>query len=187
MSSSGDNSSGGAWWRGLWPIAAIVVVASVLAFFLIPDRNKPRNGAPQNPNRGSLAADECERLTSQLNEAVGNLEAGQLQKAENALAQLAQKLPDEPAAVRNLAICRLLIFQSVPAEDGRSDPVAARVAIEAAKKLEPRSADPHILASRLAARAEDIPAAVAELEQAAKLSPDDAAVRFELSSIGDGA
>jgi hypothetical protein len=185
MSSSGGNPSGGASWRGLWPVAAIVVVASVLAFFLIPDRNRLRNGGPQNPNRGSLTTDECERLTSQLNETVGNLEAGQLQKAEGALAELVQKLPNEPAAVRNLAICRVLAF-TASRQPGEDEPPIAPVqsALDAARKLEPRSPVSHILAARVAAHRQDPETAVAELEAAAKLTPDNPAIWYEIFDVG---
>jgi hypothetical protein len=185
MSSGGANPNGGASWRGLWPVAVVVAVACVLAFFLIPDRKGPPGGGPRKVIRSGMSDEECERLTARLNEAVGSLEAGELQKAESAFLELSQKFPREPAAVRNLAICRLLIFDAVPLDDSRSDPAAARTAIEAAKKIEPGSAIPHILAARLAARADDVAAAVAELEQAAKLSPDDAAVWFELYSFGE--
>jgi predicted Zn-dependent protease len=185
MSSSGGSPNAGASWRGLWPVAAVVAIASVLAFFLIPDRKGPPAGGSRKVVRGGMSDEECELLSARLNEAVGNLEAGQLQNAEGALAELAQKLPDQPAAVRNLAICRVLAFVEprLPGE-GELPLAPVQSALDAARKLEPASPVPHILAARVAAQQQDAQAAVTELEAAATLAPDNPAIQYEIFDVG---
>src|SRR5438552_2794122 len=104
MPSIDEKNAGNGSSRGLWLLFAVIVLICVAAWFLLP-KNEPR------PNRiigGKPNADDCERLTSRLNEAVGYLESDQLAKADEALSELLPKFSREPAVVRNLAICRVV-------------------------------------------------------------------------------
>jgi hypothetical protein len=156
-------------------VPIVILICCAAAYFVFEARYRRKQ-------------EECERLTVQLNEAVGYLEAGQFGKADAALAPLAAKLPQEPAAVRNLAICRVLAFLEPlkPGETERS-PAPAQAAVEAARNLEPRSPVPHLLAARIAEHLQDSPAAVAELRAAADLAADDAAIWYDLYVVGESA
>lgn len=184
MSTSDEKQNGGRSMRGLWPVAAVIVVAGVLAYFFVPRRDPQKNANPSKVDGGSPALEDCEWLTAQLNEAVGYLESLDLPNAEKALFALAQKFPAEPAAVRNLAICRALALDRLSAEAARSDPAQALPAVEAARKLEPNSPIPPLLAAHVASHFEDAATAIGELEGAAKLAPDDPAIAYELYYTG---
>jgi uncharacterized protein HemY len=140
-------------------VAFVSVVVGIVAYVLRDARERQEQ-------------DRCERLTAQLNEAVGSLESGDFVKADAALSELARKLPNEPAAVRNLAICRVLAFLA-PRKPGEPEasPEPAQSALDAARNLEPRSPVPHILAARMAHRPEDAATSINALEEAARLAP----------------
>jgi hypothetical protein len=163
-----------------WIVGAVIVLAIVAAYFLLPPTRPLKNGNGPNRISGNPTPDECERLASQLNSAIGFLESDQLPKADDALVDLSQQFPNDPAAVRNLAICRVLLLEKLSPEEARRDPTDTLPAIDAAKKLEPRSPVPLILAARVATRQDNLAQAIAELEAAAKLAPDDAAVWYEV-------
>jgi len=168
MSASAGRPEGRVPSRGLWGVPIVILVCCAAAYFVFDSRYRRRQ-------------EECERLTAQLNEAVGYLEAGQFDKADAALAALAARLPQEPAAVRNLAICRVLAFlEPVKPEQAEPSPAPARAAVEAARKLEPRSPVPHLLAARIAEHLQDSAAAIAELRAAANLAADDPAIWYDL-------
>src|SRR5262249_34374569 len=57
-------------------------------------------------------------------------------------------------------------------------------ALDADRKLEPGSPVPHLLAARVAAHQQDAETAVAELEAAAKLAPDNPAIWYEIFDVG---
>jgi len=184
MSANPENPNGGTSWRGLWPVAAVILIAGILAFFWLPKNEPQQNGRPKNGEATKPAAADCERLTARLNEATGYLEALDFPNAEKALSALANEFPREPAAIRNLAICRALALDKVSAEEARHDPARAGAAIEADRKLEPSSPIPHVLAAHVASHQDDVAAAIAELEAAAKLAPDDPAIAFKLYFAG---
>jgi hypothetical protein len=163
--------------RGLWATAVVVFfcLIGIGAFLLIEAGNRRRQ-------------EECEHLAAQMNEAVGYLEAGQLDKADAVLSDLARRFPREPAAVRNLAICRVLaVVQPQKQEGGEISPAPAQAALDALRSLEPGSPVPHVLAARLAAHLQDTPTAVAELHAAGKLAADDAPIWYDLSVVGESA
>ncbi|HEY3964300.1 MAG TPA: CRTAC1 family protein [Planctomycetaceae bacterium] len=133
------------------------------------------------------ATADCEKWTTLLNEAVGLLESApdnRLADADQLLSDLVRQFPKEPAAVRNLAICRLMrvdpeMNAAVPGATP-VDPATALPAIEAAMKLEPLSPVPHILAARVALWKQDSVRALAELMEATALAPQDAATWYEI-------
>jgi len=184
MSANGDKQNGGTSFRGLWPVAAVILIAGGLAFFFLPKNEPPQNAKPKDGAGAIPAPHDCERLTAQLNEAVGYLESLELPGAEKALSALVREFPNEPAAVRNLAICRVLALDKLSTEAARSDPAGAMPAIDADRKLEPDSPIPRILAAHVASHLEDAATAIAELEAAAELAPDDPAIAYDLYNVG---
>ncbi|MGE5194442.1 MAG: FG-GAP-like repeat-containing protein, partial [Deltaproteobacteria bacterium] len=161
--------------RGLWAVVIVVLLACVATYFVFEARRRQKQ-------------EECERLTAQLNEAVGYLEAGQFDKADGALSALARMFPKEPAAVRNLAICRVLaILQPQKPGEAEPSPSLAQSALDAARSLEPRSHVPHVLAARLAANQQDAATAVAELRAAGNVAADDPAIWYDLYVVGESA
>lgn len=180
MSAKPDNSDGNGSNRNLGMAVAAIVACSVLAFVLLRKEGPPRNGADPDPDRNPVSAADCERWNSLLNESIGNLESEAYAKADQSLSELAARFPNEPAAVRNLAICRTLAVIDSKAEAAFKDPAEALLAIDAARILEPKSPVPLLLASRIARRRDDPAAAVAELEKAMQLAPNDPVIAFEI-------
>lgn len=174
----GAGASRGVWFAG----GTVVLLIAGLAIFLSNRGRRAENGKAEKTTGGSLSADECERIAGILNEAIANLENNQLSKADSALSELAKALPGEPAAVRNLAICRALSIDGMSPEISRQDPAGAKAAIDAAVSLEPKSHAPHILAARVAKRQEDVAAAIGELRVAGELAHN-AATWYELYTL----
>lgn len=169
--------------RGLWLAGGgVILLIACLAVFLSNPGRQAQNGKPGKTAGGSLSSDECERIAGILNEAIANLENNQLSTADNALSELAKTLPGEPAAVRNLAICRALSIDGMSPEISHQDPVGAKAAIDAATRLEPKSHVPHVLAARVAKRQEDVVAAIGELRVAGELAHN-AATWYELYTL----
>jgi len=182
MSANESLPSGGTATGKIWPMALVLAAVLCAGYYLTRPR-PAQNGGGQH---GAVQNDpECERWTSLLNEAVGNLENNELPKADKAFSELAVRFPKEPAAVRNLAICRTLATTDaqMSVEDARRDAAQALPAIKAAGALEPRSPIPHILAARIAARHEDLQLAVTELSAASQLAPRDAGILYEIYNV----
>ena len=152
MSANPNNSSGNGSLRGMGLAVALIAAAIVVAWFVLSPKEQPpaKGGGPDVVAVQENAVD-CERWTSLLNEAIGNLESDAYIKADKALAELAAKFPKEPAAVRNLAICRTLAVIAATPEMQFKDPAVALSAIEAARILEPDHR-PHILAARIGSK-----------------------------------
>ncbi|MBI3863898.1 MAG: VCBS repeat-containing protein [Planctomycetia bacterium] len=144
------------------------------------------------------ATSDCEKWKTLLNEALGFLEStpesapkNALAEAERLLTELSREFPKEPAAVRNLAICK--VMQVDPLNHNPSsgvppvDPATALPAIDAARALEPNSPVPHILAARVAQWMHDDLKAVSELQEAARFAPKDAANWYEIYFLATGA
>lgn len=131
------------------------------------------------------ATADCEKWKTVLNEALGFLEnapGNRLDDADRILSELVRQFPKEPAAVRNLAICRVMQVDPEMAVPGTTpiDPATAVPAIEAAMQLEPVSPVPHILAARVAQWKHDSVRALTELMVATELAPQDAATWYEI-------
>jgi tetratricopeptide (TPR) repeat protein len=183
--SANENHRSGRISLGVLGLAVVVVAAIGVAAWFIVNQKEPvpeKGKVPDSPSVHLSAAD-CEKSNSQLNEAVGNLESGAYSKADQALAGLARMFPQEPAAVRNLAICRTLAVTDSKPEPAFADPAVALPAIEAARLLEPNSPVPYLLSSRIAAKREDPDAAVAELEKAQRLAPNEAVIAYEIYNV----
>ncbi|HEY2250029.1 MAG TPA: hypothetical protein VGH74_03170, partial [Planctomycetaceae bacterium] len=168
-------------------LAVVVIgVLGLLAGFFLPGlipKQPANNGSPVDKGVAHESAADCERWTSLLNEAIGNLENVEFSKADKAFSELAAKFPREPAAVRNLAICRALaVIDSKPEPQYKDAAIThiAQPAIEAARILEPESPVPYLLAARIAIKRDDPAGAVAELEKAQQLEPLNPVIALEI-------
>ncbi len=187
MSANPNNSSGNGSIRGLGLAVALVAAVIFVAWFVLTPKEKPPvKGGGQDVVAVQESAAECERWTSLLNEAIGNLESGAFSKADQSLSELAAKFPKEPAAVLNLAICRTLAVIAATPEAQFQDPAVALPVIEAARTLKPKSPVPHLLAAQIAGKRDDPLAAIAELEKASQLAPDDPVIAYEIYSVATG-
>src|SRR5262249_42899305 len=143
MATDDDDGTGGGSIRQLAAVGVVILVACIIAFFLLRNDRNGQNAGRKLGGGNRLNPEECEQLTGRLNEVVGYLEISQgnvdtrqvLTKADEALSELARKLPNEPAAVRNLAICRVLLFKKLEPHETSNNPTFAQSAIEAARRL----------------------------------------------------
>ena len=136
MSAKPDNSDGNGSNRNLGLAVVAIVACSVLAFVLLRKEGPVQNGPGPDPDGDPVSAADCERWNSLLNESIGNLESEAYAKADQSLSELAARFPNEPAAVRNLAICRTLAVIDPKAAAAFKDPAVAIPAIEAARALD---------------------------------------------------
>lgn len=177
MSTSPNQPAG----NGPWPLWLMIIVGAIVigAGLFLVQRGKKTGGSDA----------DCEQLTAELNEAVGNLEAvgageaKRLPLADKAFSDLARRFPKEPAATRNLAICRAVAFDSLPPEQARVSTVNFKSALDALQKTEPRSPIPHFLAARIAVRQDAIPSAIDEFKKAVELAPEDPAMWYALYEV----
>ncbi|MBS0262280.1 MAG: VCBS repeat-containing protein [Planctomycetes bacterium] len=163
-------------------IVLLVLVAVGVGVYLT--RDLQRSASKQ-------ASLDCEKWTTALNEALGLLEnapGNRLADAESRLQELARQFPKEPAAVRNLAICKFLSVDPALASPDSPpvDPSTALPAIEAAMALEPASPIPHILAAKIALFKQDAVRALREYQAATRLAPDDSAIWYEIELLASG-
>jgi|GEM_PF-2718366 len=124
----------------------------------------------------------------------GNLGATELQspglaRADDLLLALVQAVPEARLMPRDRAIFRLFTLQQIdPLVDPRRFAETARQAEEALRQMqeaEGETAALYVLRGRLALMQSDPGKAVDVLQRAARLSPDDAAVHFDLYQAQD--
>ena len=128
-----------------------------------------------------------EDLVSQRSIGLGYLETDQPSKSLEAFEQLAVVFPEESLGLRNLAVARLMLLvqidQTRDPETWQTEYDALLSVLEELKKLEPNSAEAHILQARAYAFNDQTQLAFDELLQAAAINPDDPAIRFELYEL----
>jgi hypothetical protein len=130
------------------------------------------------------------RIAELKNLGVAHLENNDLDEAEACFEELITLLPDELFGQQNLAITRLL--KIAPENINRADDQAAfdagfaraRQTIELLLQQFPDDPKVHVIAARLALRTEDHANAVAALQEAATLAPNDAAIWFSIYDAG---
>ncbi|MSR59498.1 MAG: hypothetical protein EXS05_17960 [Planctomycetaceae bacterium] len=186
--------------RGVWIVIGTIAVVILAAWLLMrspPNQeNDPvRERRPPGGDQSQLkfSADDCQRLTELKNRALAHLERNAYESAIEILEPLAKQLPDEPAAIRNLVIARLMALdkgEDVPGLDEQ---------LTRAREVEPDSPVPHRLAARAAigrrllatgqgnsaAAAKWETVALRELDAAIAKSPDDPSLWLEIAEIAD--
>lgn len=134
-----------------------------------------------------LSPQECERLESKKNVAVGYLENGpltphranKLAEADELFDEIRHEKPGDPLGLRNLVITRLLQVQNA---DDADKPQIGKRAAEAGQALvaaNEGSAIAHLLSGKIARIMADESRADAELTRAVELDPEDAALWYE--------
>ena len=159
----------------------------LLAVCGCPSKPSAPPAAPPKPTTDGTAAAlpaPTADLWRSAHAALGHLESERFPQAEAELLKILSQRPADPFASRNLAICRLLIVEQIPAaRDQAAFDAARRKAADAVAqllKIDPQSAAAHILQSRLAKKSGDQTAAIAALRRAVELEPDYAPAWFEL-------
>jgi tetratricopeptide (TPR) repeat protein len=170
------------------PKAGLVVLAIVAivvgALFLLPSNEEDEIPGP-GPAELPLA-----RIAELKNLGIAHLENHDLEEAEACFEELITLLPDERFGRQNLAIVRLL--KIAPENLNRVEHQSlfdaglaeAQQAVDELRQLFPDDAQAHVLAARLELSAGDNDKAVEALQQAAKLSPDDGAIRVGIFEAG---
>lgn len=138
--------------RGTWIVIATIAVAILAAWVLIrrPEPRVARDDPNARPSAAGpagqrrLSDDDCQRLAELKNRALAHLERSEFDAAVEILEPLVRELPDEPAAVRNLVVARLMALEK------EEDVAGLDELLERAAALEPESAVPHRLAARAA-------------------------------------
>lgn len=181
MSQSADAPVPCARRRGWKTVTAVVVavclVVVAVAFFSL---------------RNDLSPQECERLETKKNLAVGYLENGalppyrpdKLAEAATLFQELSRARPGDPLGPRNLVIGRLLELQKRSNDPLKAEAAErARAAAQELLALDEGSAVAHLLAGKIASLSGDEVRARSELRHAAELAPDDAACWYELHKL----
>lgn len=151
---------------------------------------QPSGPPPATPNASRPTANRDE-LLQWAHQALGYLENEKYTQAEAELEKILAFRPRDRFAVRNLAICRELLYQQSGTNREASASVASRRRAEDAVALwitlEPQSAIPHLLRARIAQQAGDASTAVDSLQQAVRLEPDNPVAWWELyAALGGG-
>jgi hypothetical protein len=181
-----QNASGGNP-RPPWIVVGILVVIGVVVGFVSTNRG-PENAPPPSTPTLSLSADEANQLVDQIRIAIGDLENEDFKKALAVFCPAAKKLPNEPIVIRNRAISYVAPYLLPP---GDVDETEMWKALEDLQQVEPDSFVTHWLVAKAAwkkhertrdpeAKAAHLNRAVAALEKAGEVSPDNAVVWIEL-------
>ncbi len=167
---------------GLIVLAIVAIVVGGL--FMIPpgdDANDP----PSSENTLNLT-----RIAKLKNLGIAHLENNDLEDAESSFKELISLLPDERFGLQNLVITQLLKIAPENLNRAENQVVfdaglaQARETVGQLLKQFSDDAQVHVIASRLALRTEDHTGAMAELQEAAKRTPDDAAIWFGIFDAG---
>lgn len=130
------------------------------------------------------------RIAELKNVGVAHLENNDLEKAESSFKELISLLPDERFGQQNMAIT--LLLKIAPENLNRAEHQAefdaalaqAQQTVDRLLQLFPDDPQVHVIASRLALRNENHAGAMAALQNAIKLAPDDAAIWFGVFDAG---
>ncbi|MDA1159069.1 MAG: FG-GAP-like repeat-containing protein, partial [Planctomycetota bacterium] len=167
---------------GLIVLAIVAIVVGGL--FMIPPGDDV-NDPPPSENTLNLT-----RIAELKNLGIAHLENNDLEDAESSFKELISLLPDERFGQQNMAITQLLKIAPENLNRAENQVVfdaglaQARETVGQLLKQFSDDAQVHVIASRLALRTEDHTGAMAELQEAAKRTPDDAAIWFGIFDAG---
>ena len=171
-------------WAGLIVLAIVAIVVGGL--FMIPPGDDDNGSDPQPPE----TALDLARIAELKNIGIAHLENNDLAEAETSFKELISLLPDEQFGQQNMAITQLL--KIAPENLNRAenqtefDAALAQAQQTVDRLLNQFPDDPqvHVIASRLALRIEDHAGAMAALEEATRLAPNDAAAWLGIFDAG---
>ena len=166
---------------GLVVLAIVAIVVGGL--FLIPPDDADNDSPPENPLN-------LTRVGELKNLSIAHLENNDLSDAASCFEELISLLPDERFGQQNMAITQLLKIAPENLNRAENQPefdaglAKARETVDQLLEQFSNDARVHVIASRLALRTEDYASAIAALQAAAKLAPDDAAIWFGIFDAG---
>ncbi len=128
------------------------------------------------PRQPVLPPEKATELLHEANLAIAELENQNLDRAEPRLQAIAEALPADPFAPRNLVVAAILAIGEGPVTPEQLTTAVA--ALERLAAVEGQSAAFHWLSAKLALLAGDADAAAAAFAQLVELSPDDAAAWY---------
>lgn len=171
-------------WAGLIVLAIVAIVVGGL--FLIPPGDDDNGNDPEPPE----TALDLARIAELKNLSIAHLENNDLDEAESSFNELITLLPDERFGQQNMAITQLL--KIAPENLNRAEHQAefdaafaqAQQTVDRLLKQFPDDPQVHVIASRLALRIEDHAGAMAALEEATRLAPNNAAIWFGIFDAG---
>ena len=163
-------------------VLTIVTVVIGAMFLLTPDGGDDPGPKPDIPDLAKIA--ELKNL------GIAHLENNDLAEAEACFSELVTLLPDEQFGRQNLAIT--LLLKIAPEKLNRAENQAlfdaelakAKQSVDELLQRFPDSAQAHVISARLALRSDEHEKSVAALQQAARLSPDNAAIWYEIYDAG---
>jgi hypothetical protein len=166
-------------------ILAVCMIAAVVAAVWWWQGRDPQIPPGPADVAGELSPGEVASLLRRLNIGVGHLENDQLEDAVSGFTQLAEEVPGEVAAVRDLMIARVLNLAKLePASPDRPEAIEqTRATLEQLRALEPGAVATHVLAARLAQAQEDTTAALEELQEATAVEPQDLPAWYEQYAV----
>ena len=189
MDTPPSDSSGKLW---LLPFLLLGVAASLLAVFWFAIQSNLDKGPGVNPPPPvvapvKLSRDESLKLLELRNYAIGHHENLEFPQADAALTEIIRLLPDDPFGPRNLAICRQLAFDKLDRLRDesifRSTAASTIEAVEQAKKAEPKSPVPWVIASRMAVKQDQSEQALKDLREAIQINPDSVGAAYDLFTL----
>ena len=154
-------------------VVLLVLVGGATLWWLF----RPK-GDPAGKGNG-LSIQDRNRLSLLKNQSLAYLENQELDEAEGYLHELAKIMPDELFCVRNLAVLDVMRLGTGPQNNTHLN---RKKAIESIQRLKPIDASevPLLLEAKVAHHAEDVEQSLALLQKARELSPNDAAIAFEI-------
>ena len=156
------------WWIGL-ALVVIAALAAVVYWY-----------GPWSKDRSRFSQEELTELVERANVAVGYLENLQLDDAQPMLVELHRQLPNEPLGIRNLAICRYLLFF-----ENRLDAEAVLATTDTLKQTEPDSPTAYWLQAKTLYKnnPEDVAPVIAALEDAGRLAANSPVFPYEIYNV----
>lgn len=186
MDTSPSNSTRSPW---IWLMLVIGIAIVAAAWWLANPANPPNpQGQPiarqTDLKTKKLTRDDSLKLVDLRNQAIAHLENHEFAKTEAALAQMFPMIPDDPFVSRNRLISWQLALSKI---DKKQHPdefavatTNAKEAIPRAKRVEPESYVPLVIAARVAERLEETPQALTDLRDAVQKSPDAVGPAYDL-------
>ena len=178
----------------LWllPLLLLGVGVSLLTAFwfaIAPmiDKGPGANPPPPQTTTIKLSREDSLKLIELRNQALGHLENHEFAEADAALVEIVRLVPNDPFGPRNLAICRQLDLESIDKnrDQDRFAKAVVKVneAIALAKRTEPTSFIPWVIAARVASKQEQTEEALHDLREAIKLSPESVGASYDLFAL----
>ena len=167
-----------------------VLIAFTAFWILRPQPNGPAPPADGSKDPQPLSTQDLLRLIELKNRGIGDLENEKFRESVDSFTEIVAKLPNEPLGARNQTIALQLWLDEpkMGAKRGTEEYSSALKRAEAAARnllmVDGDSAVSHLLAAKIAQKANDSSRVMEELSKATALAPDEPEFWFELFSAG---